>query len=286
MKEARLGVGVFLGMLLMHIGALCVVYVGVSKAAFVVFLISYLLKGFGVTMGMHRYFAHRSFKTSRIFQFILALLGTFSMQGGVLWWASHHRAHHKHSDKEEDLHSPIVHSFFHSHLGWMWTKECFKRAKYRLNDFAVFPEMKLINKYYGFVVLLQAIGFYFLGMMLKLKFPELNTNGLQILVWGFFIATVWTWHITFSINSICHIFGYKKYNSNDESKNNIPMALLALGEGWHNNHHMYGWSARNGFKWYEIDLTYYLLVLLSYVGIVWDLKVPSKEQLNLNLIKG
>lgn len=283
-KESRLGLGVFLGMISFHIGALLIFKVGVSQVAVAVFLLSYFAKGLGITMGFHRYFAHRSFKTSRLFQFFLALLGSGAVQGGVMWWASHHRGHHKHSDQEEDIHSPIVHSVFHSHLGWMWTKECFAKAKYRLNDFAVFPEIKFLNKYYVLVLGVQAAFFYGIGELLVRVAPGLNTNGSQLLVWGFFAATVWTWHITFSINSVCHIFGKPRYKSNDESKNNWPMAILAFGEGWHNNHHKYGWSARNGFRWYELDVTYYILKALSALGIVWDLKVPTEEQLNADLL--
>ncbi len=283
-KESRLGLGVFIGMIVFHIGALMAFQTGVSKVAILIFTLSYLSKGLGITMGFHRYFAHRSFKTSRFFQFFLGVLGTGAVQGGVLWWASHHRGHHKHSDQEDDIHSPITHSFFHSHLGWMWTKECFSRAKYRLNDFSVFPEIKFLNKYYVVVLALQAGFFYGLGELLNNYAPSLNTNGNQLLVWGFFVATVWTWHITFSINSVCHIFGKPKYKSNDHSKNNWPMAFLALGEGWHNNHHKYGWSARNGFLWYELDPTYYVLKLLEALGIVWDLKTPTQKQLESDLL--
>jgi stearoyl-CoA desaturase (delta-9 desaturase) len=283
-KETALAVIVFISMLLVHIGTLLVFNVGISKIAFSIFLVSYFLKAIGITMGFHRYFAHRSFKTSRGFQFILALLGSNAIQGGVFWWSSHHRGHHIHSDKEEDLHSPVTHSFFHSHLAWMWDKTCFQRAKYRLNDFKKFKELKLLNKYYVVVVLFQITALYTLGEYFRMNFVELNTTGPQLVTWGFFVATVWTWHITFSINSICHVFGKKRYQSNDESRNNWIMAILAFGEGWHNNHHKYGWSARNGFRKREVDLTWYLLVLLEKINIVWDLKTPTEKQLKSDLV--
>ena len=237
------------------------------------------MKAMGITTGFHRYFSHRSFKTNRLFQFILGLFGTTAVQGGVLWWSSHHRGHHKYSDKEQDIHSPVTHGFFHSHLGWMWSKECFQESGIRCKDFARFPEIKFLNRYYAPLIILQGLGFYSLGEFLNTYYPQLQTSGFQILIWGFFIATVWTWHVTFSINSICHTFGKKRYNSDDESRNNWLFGILAFGEGWHNNPHKYGWSARNGLKWWEIDLTYYLLKTLSFFGIVYDLKVPTKKQI-------
>ena len=279
LQEKRMAMAYFLVMTSFHLACLLAFYTGFSWTAFTIFILSYSMKALGITTGFHRYFSHRSFKTNRVFQFILGLLGTTAVQGGVLWWSSHHRSHHRHSDKEKDIHSPVTHSFFHSHLGWMWSKECFQKAEIPCKDFAKFPEIKFLNKFYGPLIILQALGFYSLGEALNLFYPQLGTSGFQILIWGFFIATVWTWHVTFSINSICHRFGTKRYDSNDESRNNWLFGILAFGEGWHNNHHKYGWSARNGMKWWQIDVTYYILVTLSFLGVVSDLKVPTKEQL-------
>ena len=283
-REARMGLTYFLVMLYFHIGAVFVFQVGFSWAAFSIFFLSYIMKGLGVTMGYHRYFAHRAFKATRWFQFLMGFFGTQAIQGGVLWWASHHRGHHQHSDQEDDLHSPITHSTFHSHLGWMWSRDCFKPTKHKLLDFARFPEIKFLNKYYPLLIILQGFFFYFLGEFLAYAYPSLGTTGSQVFVWGYLLATVCMWHITFSINSVCHLFGKKRYKSNDESRNNWLFGILAFGEGWHNNHHKYGWSARNGFYWWEWDPTWYALKILEKLGIVWDLKVPTQEQLNSDLV--
>jgi stearoyl-CoA desaturase (delta-9 desaturase) len=278
-RESRLGVLYFAVMLLFHLLALNAFTIAFSWTAFAIFFVSYVAKILGVTMGYHRYFAHRTFKTGRFFQFVLALFGSSAVQGGVLWWSSHHRGHHQHSDQADDLHSPVAHSAFHSHLGWMWSKTCFEPTKHKLLDFARFPEIRFLNKNYFLLIVLQGLFYYLLGEGLNALYPELGTNGFQLFIWGFILSTVVVWHITFCINSVCHIFGSKRYNSGDESRNNWLMAILAFGEGWHNNHHKYGWSARNGFFWWEWDPTYYSLKVLEKLGIVWELKVPTKEQL-------
>lgn len=283
-REQRMGFIFFLVMLYFHVGALFVFQVGFSWTALAIFFLSYVMKAMGITTGFHRYFAHRSFKTSRWFQFILAVVGTTAVQGGVLWWSSHHRGHHAHSDQDEDLHSPVSYSTFQSHLGWMWSASCFKPTKHKLLDFARFPEIKWLNKNYSLLIVIQGALFFLLGELLSNYFPSLGTSGAQVFVWGFLLATVWTWHVTFSINSVCHLFGKKRYKSADESRNNWLFGILAFGEGWHNNHHKFGWSARNGFYWYEWDPTYYLLKTLEKLGIVWDLKIPSKEQMKSELV--
>lgn len=278
-RESRMGVFIFLVMLYFHLGSLYVFEVGFSWTALTIFFLSYVFKITGITMGYHRLFAHRSFKARRWFQFYLALAGSTAIQGGVLWWASHHRGHHQHSDEDDDLHSPVTHSPFHSHLGWMWSKDCFKPTKHKMLDFARFPEIRFINRNYIPLIVLQGFFYYGLGELLNYLYPQLGTSGTQVFVWGYLLATVWTWHITFSINSVCHLFGTKRYKSHDESRNNWFFAILAFGEGWHNNHHKYGWSAKNGFFWWEWDPTYYMLVILEKLGVVWDLKTPSKEQM-------
>ena len=267
-------------MIIMHLGILLTFVTGVSPVAFWVAFVFYLIRGFGISIGYHRYFSHKTYKTSRFFQFIIALMGSVANQGGVLWWSSTHRGHHKHSDTEEDIHSPIAYSAWHSHIGWMWSKEAYQKTKIKCNDIAKFPEIKALNKYYAFIMLAQVIGFYGLGAFLNIQYPELGTSGLQMLVWGFFISTVFMWHCTFMVNSVCHLWGYRRYkNSGDFSRNNPFVSLLTFGEGWHNNHHKYGWSARNGLRWWEFDPSYYLLKTLALFGIVSELKVPTKEQL-------
>ncbi len=265
-------------MILMHVGALGFIFTGVSKFALLVAFIMYLIRGMGITIGYHRYFSHKSFKTSRVFQFILAICGTLASEGGVLWWSSHHRAHHKYSDTQKDLHSPLIHGFFHSHLGWMFSPDCFKRNEIRCHDLAKYPELKFLNKFYPGIMLFQVVFFYFLGFF----FSSYGTDGWQMLVWGFFISTVFTWHCTFMVNSVCHIWGSRRFkDSGDKSRNNLFVALFSFGEGWHNNHHKFGWSARNGLKWWEIDTSYYVLKILAFFRIVKDLRIPVKSEITI-----
>lgn len=185
-RESRMGALIFLVMLYFHVGSLYVFKVGFTWTAFTIFLISYFVKITGITMGYHRLFAHRTFKAKRWFQFYLALAGSTAIQGGVLWWASHHRGHHQHSDLDEDLHSPITHSPLHAHLGWMWSKDCFKPTKHKMLDFARFPEIRFINRHYLVLILLQGLFFYGMGLALETWFPELETTGSQIFVWDFY----------------------------------------------------------------------------------------------------
>lgn len=261
-------------MISIHLSTLLVFYTGVSTIALNIAILMYFVRGMGITIGFHRYFSHKSFKTNRFFQFILGFWGSLANEGGVLWWSSHHRNHHQNSDNPKDLHSPIAHSFFHSHLGWMWSASCVEKNKTRCNDLSKFPEIKFLNKYYGAIVLGQMLFFLFLGELLR----PYGTNPLQMFVWGFCISTVANWHVTFMVNSVCHVWGTRPYKSGDKSRNNFLVALLAHGEGWHNNHHMFGWSARNGLRWYQIDTSYYLLKFFELFGIVKDLRIPEKSE--------
>ena len=224
----------------------------------------YLVRMWAITAGFHRYFSHRSFKTSRVFQFILAFLGTTTVQKGVLWWAAHHRTHHRHSDHQGDLHSPGLHGFLWSHVGWILTTDHDETDYERIADFAKYPELVWLNRFHLVPGILLAVVLFALG-----SWPAL--------VWGFFISTVITWHITFSINSLTHMFGRRRYVTKDDSRNSWILALLTLGEGWHNNHHYYKSSTRQGFFWWEIDVSYYVLRLLATLGIVWDLKEPPRH---------
>ncbi len=224
----------------------------------------YLVRMWAITAGFHRYFSHRSYKTSRVFQFILAFLGTTTVQKGVLWWAAHHRTHHRHSDHHGDLHSPGLHGFLWSHVGWILTTDHDETDYERIADFAKYPELVWLNRFHLVPGILLAVVLFALG-----SWPAL--------VWGFFISTVLTWHVTFSINSLTHMFGRRRYVTQDDSRNSWILALLTLGEGWHNNHHYYKSSTRQGFFWWEIDISYYVLRLLAVLGIVWDLKEPPRH---------
>jgi stearoyl-CoA desaturase (delta-9 desaturase) len=226
----------------------------------------YTLRMFAVTGGYHRYFSHRTYKTSRAFQFLMALLAQSSAQKGALWWAANHRHHHKFSDQEEDIHSPLHTGFWWSHVGWILTKENDQTHWGLIADFKKYPELVFLNKYPHLPAF--ALAFLLLGL-----------GGAPALMWGFFMSTVLLWHGTFTINSLSHVFGSRRYTTTDTSRNNFWLALVTLGEGWHNNHHTYQSATNQGFFWWEIDVTYYTLKALSKVGIVWDLRKPPLELL-------
>lgn len=267
----------------MHLMCLGVIWVGVSPVAVAVALIAYLVRMFAITGFYHRYFSHRTFKTSRIGQFLFALLGAAAVQRGPIWWAAHHRHHHAHSDKQADAHSPLQHGFWRAHVGWFLTREGFAPDLKRVRDLLRYPELRWLDRLDIAVPVLMAFGMLRLGQYLQAHAPQLHTSGAQMLIWGFFISTIGCYHITYSINSLAHVFGKQRYHTADESRNNWLLAILTLGEGWHNNHHHYPAAARQGFYWWEIDITWYALKLLSWMGIVWDLKpVPVEVRDNLS----
>lgn len=258
--------------LAMHLLCGLVFWVGWSWTAVVTAALLYAVRMFAITAFYHRYFSHRAFKTSRRWQFVFALLGASAVQRGPLWWAAHHRHHHAHSDQVLDVHSPHHHGFWWSHVGWFLTPAAFNTRVGAVPDLAKFPELRFLDRF-DILVALSLAGFlYGLGAGLETWIPALETNGLQLLVWGFFLSTVVLYHCTYTVNSLAHRFGHQRYATNDQSRNNLVLALLTFGEGWHNNHHHYPAAARQGFYWWEIDLTYYLLVVLAWLGIVWDLK--------------
>lgn len=222
----------------------------------------YAVRMFGVTGGYHRYFSHRTYSTSRWFQFVLAFLAATSAQKGVIWWASHHRHHHAHSDQENDVHSPQD-GFWWSHVGWILSDDHEKTESHYVRDLMRFPELVWLDKYFLVPPTIWGIAMFLIA-------------GLPGLIWGLCISTVMLWHGTFTINSLSHVWGGRRYVTTDTSRNNFILAIITLGEGWHNNHHRFQSSARNGFFWWELDLTYYTLKLFSLVGLVWDLRpVPA-----------
>ncbi|MGD0502743.1 MAG: acyl-CoA desaturase [Steroidobacteraceae bacterium] len=256
----------------MHAACLAVIWVGVSWIALVVAVALYVLRMFAITGFYHRYFSHRTFKTTRFGQFIFGLLGASAVQRGPIWWAAHHRHHHVYSDKPEDVHSPIQHGFFWSHMGWFMSHKHFVADLSRVKDLLKYPELRFLDRYDVVVPACLGVGVFLLGVLLKHAAPGLHTTGWQMLVWGFFISTVAVYHGTYTINSLSHVFGRQRYNTGDGSRNNPWLALITLGEGWHNNHHHYPASVRQGFYWWEFDITFYMLKLMSFVGVIWDLK--------------
>ena len=260
----------------MHLACLAVLWVGWSPFAVATAVFLYAIRMFAITGFYHRYFAHRAFKTSRPVQFLFALIGASSVQRGPLWWAAHHRHHHVHSDRPEDSHSPRHGGFWWSHVGWFLTRKNFPTRHQRIRDFSRYPELVLLDRYDMAVPFVLAVALLGLGTLLDNVAPSLGVTGGQLLVWGFFVSTVVLYHATFSINSLAHVFGRRRYETKDDSRNNLWLALLTFGEGWHNNHHHYPASARQGFYWWEIDLTWYGLKLMEWTGLVRDLRnVPE-----------
>ncbi len=261
---------------MVHVLALGVFWVGISPVAVGVCLALFWLRMFAITGFYHRYLSHRSYKTSRWFQFLFALLGNSSVQKGPLWWAGHHRHHHKYSDEDEDVHSPIKRGFIYSHVGWIFARANSPTRIGLVPDLAKFPELRAIDRFDVLMPILLGTSCYGLGVLLQTYAPSLGTSGPQMLFWGFFLSTVILVNATCTINSLSHIFGQRRYETGDTSRNNWLLALLTFGEGWHNNHHHYATAARQGFYWWEIDITYYGLFVLSKLGLIWDLKrVPD-----------
>ena len=272
--------------IILHLGCLGVFWVGYSPIAIAVCGALYAVRMFFVTGIYHRYFCHKAYKTNRGVQFLFALLGLLCVQRGALWWAAVHRHHHAHSDEEVDVHSPRQKGFLWAHIGWMTSSRNFPTNYSLIPDLARFPELVFLNRFDLIGPLLLAILTYGLGALLSNLDPALHTSGSQMLVWGGFVSTVLLFHGTCCINSMAHVFGKPRYETGDDSKNSFLLAMITLGEGWHNNHHRYQSSARQGFYWWEIDPTYYTLRLLACMGIISNLKrVPESAYRDENTIR-
>jgi len=263
-----------------HLGCLTVFWTGTSPVAVGIAFLIFLARGFSMTAGFHRYFAHRSYKTGRVFQFLLGFIGTSATQNGPLWWSAHHRNHHRNSDTDQDPHSLRSKGFWWAHMGWIMDQRAYRRVDTTLiADLVKYPELRWLDRWclvppICIVVVLWALGNFLAGSQ-----PELGTSGPQLVTWGFFIATVVGYHVTFSVNSLTHVFGSKRFDTGDESRNNTFVAIVALGEGWHNNHHAFPFAERQGLTWWEIDVTHYILKILSWFGVVWALQGVSAKQL-------
>ena len=249
---------------LVHLACIAALWTGVTWQALVVGVVLYWLRIFGIGAGYHRYFSHRAYRTGRVFQFVLACLSQSSAQKSVLWWAAKHRHHHLHSDTETDIHSPRHKGFAYSHLGWIFARVNDQLDMVKVADLACYPELRWLHKYELVPPIVLAV----------LSFVIAGWSGLVV---GFFLSTVLVYHATFCINSLAHVHGRTSYVTGDDSRNNWLLAVFTMGEGWHNNHHAYQSSVRQGFKWWEIDATFYILKALSFTGLVWDLKTPPVE---------
>ncbi len=261
----------------MHIACLGVFLVEFSWIPIMVALALFIVRMFAITAFYHRYFSHRTFKTSRLFQFLMAFIGCSAAQRGPLWWAAQHRHHHNHSDEHPDEHSPGLRGFWMSHMGWFMTKSGFETKTRLVRDWLRFRELALVERFDYIAPVLLATGLFVGGGLINAFAPTLGVTAWNMLIWGFFVSTIVLYHGTYTINSLAHRYGSQRFSTGDDSRNNFWLALVTLGEGWHNNHHHYPASARQGFYWWEIDLTYYVLRGLAAVGLIWDLRpVPAR----------
>ena len=261
----------------LHLAVLFVFAVGWSPIALVIAIALYCIRMFAITGFYHRYFSHKAFRTSRLIQFLFAVIGASAVQRGPLWWAAHHRLHHVNSDEGTDEHSPRQHGFLWSHMGWFLSRHNFATRLDKIQDFARYPELRFLDRFDILVPALLALSLFVLGESINAFWPQAGTSGWQLVIWGFVISTVVLYHITFTINSIAHSIGHRRFATRDDSRNNMMLALLTFGEGWHNNHHYYPGSARQGFAWWEFDITYYLLRLMQVLGLIHDLRpVPAR----------
>jgi len=260
----------------LHLGCLGVIWTGWSWTSVGVAVLLYLVRMFAVTGIYHRYFSHKTYSTSRFGQFLLALWGGTTVQRGPLWWAYHHRHHHQHSDQPDDIHSPALHGFWWAHIGWITSRKNFPTDYSKVKDLARFPELVFLNRFDLIVPLFFAGAVAGLGAALEAWAPQLGVTLWQMVVWGFFISTTALFHGTACINSLAHVLGRRRFATEDDSRNSFILAIITLGEGWHNNHHRYQSATRQGFYWWEIDITYYMLRLLSLTGFIRGLKgVPE-----------
>ncbi|WP_437673288.1 acyl-CoA desaturase [Sorangium sp. So ce131] len=273
--KQRLGIGQYfnaLGIIAIHIGTVVAIVRGATWKLAALAAATYFVRMFAITAVYHRYFSHRSYKTSRGLQFLLALLGTTATQKGPLWWGGTHRVHHKYSDTERDVHSPLRRGFWYAHMGWWLGREHEELDLKRIPDFAGFPELRWLDRFHvvgplGMIALLFVFG------------------GYDAFLWGYVVSTCALMHGTFTINSLAHVFGSRRYATTDTSRNNFWLALITLGEGWHNNHHHYMSSANQGFFWWEIDVSFYILRAMEKLGLIWELRIAPAHVMQRNLIK-
>jgi stearoyl-CoA desaturase (Delta-9 desaturase) len=247
--------------------ALLIFVVPFSWGLVALWAVSHFLRAIGLTLAFHRYFAHRSFQMNRTARFVWSFIGTAAMQKGPLWWAGHHVNHHRYADRDGDPHSPMVSGIYYAHIGWFLNDARHDRLEASnpvMRDFSKAPEIVWLNKNFWAPPLLLAIAMFLIG-------------GMPWLIWGFCVPTMTLAHATFAINTVNHMFGSRRFDTIDESRNNLVTAFFAVGEGWHNNHHRYQRSARNGFYWWEFDPTWYVIRLMQMIGLVWDVKtVPHR----------
>ncbi len=251
--------GAVIPFVILHLGTVAVLFHQPTPRLLAWMAATYSVRMFGVTAGYHRYFSHRSYRLGRVAQFLMAFLAQTSGQKGVLWWAAHHRDHHRHSDEEQDIHAPQRRGFWWSHVGWILSNEHDAYQPKKVADLARFPELRWLDRHHWVPTIMFAAFILLEG-------------GVGAFVWGYVVSTVLLYHCTFAINSLAHIFGTRRFETPDQSRNNWLLALITFGEGWHNNHHFSMGSCRQGVRWWEIDITYGVLKLLAALGLVRDLR--------------
>jgi len=247
----------------MHVSVLLVLVVPFSWKLAALATGGYAVRMWAITAGYHRYFAHRTYRTSRPAQLVLALLGATAMQNGPIWWASVHRRHHKYSDGPLDPHSPAERGFWYSHLGWIFDRTRQHADYSNVKDLTRFPELRFLDRHTWMPLVAWASACFAIA-------------GLPGVVWGFVVSTVAVFQATLLINSLAHLWGTRRYATGDTSRNNPLLAIITFGEGWHNNHHHYMSSARQGFFWWEVDVSYYVLRALAWLGVVWGVREPPE----------
>ena len=252
---------------LVQASAVSVFFVPFAWPLVVLCVCSHFIRAIGLTLIFHRYLAHRAFQMNRAARFVWAFIGTAAMQKGPLWWAGHHIDHHKYADREGDPHSPAISGFYHAHIGWFLNDDRHRRldpSNPVIRDFSRAPELLWLDRYFAIPPIALAGAMYLIG-------------GMPWLAWGFCFPTVTLAHSTFSINTVNHLFGSRRFDTPDDSRNNVVTAIFAAGEGWHNNHHRYQRAARNGFYWWEFDPTYYVIRTMGWIGLIWDIQpVPER----------
>jgi stearoyl-CoA desaturase (delta-9 desaturase) len=249
-----------------HLALFAIPFVEFSWLSVLLFIVGTRIVGLGVTLGFHRYFSHRAFKTSRWFQFLIAVVGTASLQKGPFWWVIQHRLHHKHSDTANDPHSPVVKGWWHGHLGWLFARDLLPIDLGLVRDLTKYPELVWVDRLWWLPPAFLAAICYVIA-------------GWSGVVYGYCLNVILVFHVTFAVNSFGHLFGARRFETSDGSRNSFVLGYLGMGDGWHNNHHRAPYSARHGFAWYELDTTYQLIRLLAWLGIVWDVKVPPASVL-------
>lgn len=271
----RLRIGI--PFVVVHLAVLGVFFVGWSPVAVAVCVALYVVRSLGITVFYHRGFAHRAFTMPRAVRVVGAGMAAAAAQRGPLWWVGHHRIHHRYTDREGDPHSPVVKGMLSSHLLWLFDPALQATNIDEVKDLAAYPEMRLLDRFHHLVPLTTAAGTFALGAVLQATAPSLGTSGLQMLVWGFCVSTVALYHSTFAVNSVAHRYGRRPFDTKDASRNNWFITLVTLGEGWHNNHHRYPVSARQGFRRFELDPAWWFILALQRLGLVHDLRpIPAK----------